>query len=163
MMLFDQGPPLCTTLTFQEGKFIRSTLSPAPQFTCRFLGDTDTTLKNSLLHWLKCYGQKKSTPLALDLENLTPFRERVLKTLQNIPFGETITYGELSTLSGHLKAARAVGSACHFNPFPLFIPCHRVIAAQGKLGGFAYDLTIKSTLLEFEDHSSSTSALRSTS
>ena len=60
------------------------------------------------------------------------------------------SYGELASNAGHPGAARAVGTACHFNPFPLLIPCHRVIAASGKLGGFALDMRIKRALLDFE-------------
>jgi O-6-methylguanine DNA methyltransferase len=81
---------------------------------------------------------------------ITPFRQKVLQELQKVPFGKTLTYGQLASKSGHPNAARAVGSACHINPFPLFIPCHRVIASGGHIGGFAYDIELKKLLLDFE-------------
>ncbi len=61
-----------------------------------------------------------------------------------------MTYGELAANIGQPKAARAIGMACHHNPYPLFIPCHRVIASGKRLGGFAYDLKMKQLLLNFE-------------
>jgi O-6-methylguanine DNA methyltransferase len=80
----------------------------------------------------------------------TPFQQAVWAALQKVPFGETISYGKLAELAGYPKAARAVGGACHRNPLPFFIPCHRVIQADGKLGGYALDLEIKRRLLEWE-------------
>jgi O-6-methylguanine DNA methyltransferase len=80
----------------------------------------------------------------------TPFQQAVWAALQKVPFGETISYGKLAELAGYPKAARAVGGACHGNPLPFFIPCHRVIQADGKLGGYALDLEIKRRLLEWE-------------
>ena len=75
---------------------------------------------------------------------------RVLAALRRIPRGETITYGELAHRMGASHAARAVGSACGANPLPLFIPCHRVVAANGKLGGFSAGLGWKRFLLAKE-------------
>ncbi len=67
----------------------------------------------------------------------TPWTERVLRTLRSeVPRGGTVTYGELARRVGSPGAARAVGAAMAFNPFPLYIPCHRVIAFGGKPGGF---------------------------
>ena len=65
--------------------------------------------------------------------NVTPFQEKVLKQLQQIPYGETRTYGDIAKI---LKtSARAVGNACRNNPVPIIIPCHRVVAANG-IGGY---------------------------
>ncbi len=80
----------------------------------------------------------------------TPFRRKVWNALGKIPFGETRSYGEVAKSVGVPGAARAVGSACGANPLPLFIPCHRVLAAGGKLGGFSGGLGIKRKLLELE-------------
>ncbi len=69
----------------------------------------------------------------------TPFRGQVLAALQQVPFGQVVTYGELAKLVGSPKAARAVGSACAHNPVPLVIPCHRVVPASFSardVGGF---------------------------
>ncbi len=67
-----------------------------------------------------------------------------------VPFGETTTYGELADRIGHPRAARAVGTALGSNPIPVVLPCHRVLRAGGKLGGYAGGLDRKTTLLEIE-------------
>lgn len=83
----------------------------------------------------------------------TPFQRRVQRALKGIPAGETRTYGELAKLLN--TSARAVGGACRANPCPIFIPCHRVVAGGGKIGGFGGQrggewLSIKQTLLRLE-------------
>ena len=80
----------------------------------------------------------------------TEFQQRVLRSIADIPLGQTRTYGELAAAIGSPKAVRAVGSACGRNPVPLFIPCHRVTAANGRLGGFSCGLPWKRLLLEAE-------------
>ena len=82
----------------------------------------------------------------------TPFQRAVWRQLQDIPYGETISYGELARRVGNPKASRAVGSANGANPIPIVIPCHRVIAASGKLGGFGGGLPVKQALLDLETH-----------
>ncbi len=73
----------------------------------------------------------------LDLTNRTPFHQTVLRACAAIPYGETLTYGQLAELAGHPGAARAVGSVMAGNTIPLIIPCHRVIAAAGRPSGFS--------------------------
>ncbi len=80
----------------------------------------------------------------------TDFQQAVWKALQEIPSGETRTYGELAAALGHDGAARAVGRANATNPICLFIPCHRVIGRDGSLTGFAFGEEIKRQLLEHE-------------
>ena len=80
----------------------------------------------------------------------TAFQRSVWRQLQEIPYGETISYGELARRVGNPKASRAVGSANGANPLPIVIPCHRVIAGDGTLGGFGGGLTTKQTLLNLE-------------
>ena len=89
--------------------------------------------------------------VALDLEWATPFQARVAAALRAIPYGETVTYGELAALAGHPNAQRATGTFCAQNRFPLFVPCHRVVAAEGlgKYGSLGLDY--KRRLLELED------------
>jgi len=79
----------------------------------------------------------------------TLFQQRVWQALLTIPYGETVSYGELARMVG-CKSAQAVGQAVGANPIALFIPCHRVIAAHGKLGGYAYGQEIKKRLLHIE-------------
>lgn len=75
--------------------------------------------------------------LELDLDSLGEFERRVLDLTRAIPPGETRTYGEIATALGAPGAARAVGRALGANPIPIIIPCHRVLAAGGKSGGFS--------------------------
>lgn len=78
------------------------------------------------------------------------FQKEVWNQLSKIPYGETISYKELANRVGREKAHRAVGTANGKNPFPVVIPCHRVINESGKLGGFGGGLDLKSKLLELE-------------
>jgi methylated-DNA-[protein]-cysteine S-methyltransferase len=80
----------------------------------------------------------------------TEFMLRVWESLCTIPYGETRSYQEIAQSAGNKKAARAVGQACNRNPIPIFIPCHRVIGAGGKLTGYGGGLEIKSQLLALE-------------
>lgn len=80
----------------------------------------------------------------------TPFREEVWAALRAIPYGRTITYGELAVRVGRPKAVRAVGQANHHNPLSILIPCHRVVGAGGSLTGYGGGLELKRLLLELE-------------
>lgn len=73
----------------------------------------------------------------LDLEHTGEFAKRVYAAARAIPPGRTVTYGRLAEMSGFPRAARAVGQAMRRNPIPLIIPCHRVLASGGKIGGFS--------------------------
>lgn len=88
----------------------------------------------------------------LDLSWATPFMLDVYKALMLIPSGVTLSYSELAELSGHKNAARAVGGAMAKNRFLIIIPCHRVLAAGKKLGGFSGGLDMKADLLRCEGH-----------
>ena len=80
----------------------------------------------------------------------TPFQQQVWGELCKIPYGETISYGELARRIGNPNACRAVGLANGSNPIPIVIPCHRVIGANGKLTGYGGGLPIKEKLLALE-------------
>lgn len=73
----------------------------------------------------------------VDISTMGPFHQAVLTALRNVPPGETVSYGELAARAGNPAAARAVGAAMHANPIPLVIPCHRVLAASKRIGGFS--------------------------
>lgn len=85
----------------------------------------------------------------LDLRG-TDFQRAVWSTLADVPHGETIAYGELAARAGYPGASRACGTAAGSNPLPLFVPCHRVIASGGRLGGFGGRLDLKRALLALE-------------
>jgi methylated-DNA-[protein]-cysteine S-methyltransferase len=80
----------------------------------------------------------------------TPFQQRVWAALRRIPPGRTISYRDLATMAGVPAATRAVGGANGANPVPLIVPCHRVIAANGRLGGYGGGLDRKAWLLRHE-------------
>lgn len=85
-----------------------------------------------------------------DLRDATVFAQSVWQELIKIPRGQTRSYSEIAALVGHPNAARAVGQACGANPIPLLIPCHRVLAASHRLGGFSGGLAWKQCLLRLE-------------
>ena len=82
-------------------------------------------------------GRRKNFTFASDLRSSTPFQRDVLTTVQEVPRGEYLTYGELARRIGKPGAARAVGQALGSNPIPILIPCHRVLASDGSLGGYS--------------------------
>jgi methylated-DNA-[protein]-cysteine S-methyltransferase len=88
----------------------------------------------------------------LDLSSLPPFQQRVFEVVRHIPAGETMSYGDVAAAAGSPGAARAVGQALGRNPFPIVIPCHRVVAAGGRLGGFTATggVSVKAKLLAAE-------------
>jgi len=94
-------------------------------------------------------GRRKLFDLPLSFHG-TDFQVKVWSELQNIPYGETRSYGEIAAMAGNSKASRAVGIANNRNPVVIVVPCHRVIGADGNLTGFAGGLEVKKKLLELE-------------
>jgi O-6-methylguanine DNA methyltransferase len=104
---------------------------------------TETALKAILA------GRKPQKILPLDLAG-TEFQKSVWNALRKISTGKTKSYGEIAQAIGRPKAVRAVGGACGANPVPVLVPCHRVLAANGKIGGFSGGLDRKRDLLARE-------------
>ncbi len=94
-------------------------------------------------------GRRKEFDLPIELNGVSEFACRVLEVMATVPYGETITYGELAAEAGSPGAARAVGRVCGANPIAIVIPCHRVVGASG-LGGFGPGPAIKKRLLALE-------------
>lgn len=94
-------------------------------------------------------GRRTDFDLPLDLHG-TPNQQMVWQGLLEIPFGKTLSYGELAGRLGSPRAARAVGAACGRNPVPVIVPCHRVIGSTGGLHGYGGGLWRKKLLLELE-------------
>ena len=92
-------------------------------------------------------GQRMDFSVELDLSRLSPFQQRVLEETKKIGYGRRITYGTLAKRTG--SHPRAVGGALSRNPFPILIPCHRVVASNG-IGGYSEGVNIKIRLLELE-------------
>jgi methylated-DNA-[protein]-cysteine S-methyltransferase len=88
--------------------------------------------------------------LPLDWRLSHGFRQRVLRAIDRIPYGQTRSYTEMARKAGNERAVRAAGSACGSNPIPLVVPCHRVLRTGGALGGYGGGLPMKQGLLELE-------------
>lgn len=102
--------------------------------------ELDSYFSGHMVNW--------KTPL--DLTIGTDFQRLVWIYLRKIPYGQTVTYGQIAKEMGKPGASRAVGAANGANPIPIIIPCHRVLAGAGKLGGYGGGLPIKQALLQLE-------------
>ena len=111
-------------------------------------GKTADALRRNMQDWFAA----KAPTAAFDLDQaaLYAFQKRVLTAAMAIPVGKTMTYGGLAAILKAPKAARAVGTALARNPFPLFIPCHRIIRSDGSPGGFGGGTAMKRKLLKLE-------------
>ncbi|MHA1297833.1 MAG: MGMT family protein [Candidatus Helarchaeota archaeon] len=89
--------------------------------------------------------------IGLDLSKMTDFQRKVLQITQRIPKGKVATYGLIAEVLGARRYSRAVGNALNKNPYPIKIPCHRVIRSDGYIGGFAKGTEKKEELLKNED------------
>jgi methylated-DNA-[protein]-cysteine S-methyltransferase len=110
------------------------------------------SLPYNLKRQLQRYAAGKSVRwnVPLDLSSGTKFQQKVWRVLTKIPRGETRSYGWVAKKAGKPGASRAVGTACGANPIPVIVPCHRVIAGDGTLGGFGGGLPMKRRLLALE-------------
>jgi len=146
------APPLGITLCWSKGLLASLKLgwssdlaedkSPYPE---------DLDMKKSLVGYVE-RGETVWPDLPIDMSGLSIFSRKVLMTLKNkITFGQTVSYGGLAKMAGSPKAARAVGRIMASNPWPLLIPCHRVVGADGSLVGFSGSgLEMKAYLLNLE-------------
>jgi methylated-DNA-[protein]-cysteine S-methyltransferase len=106
-----------------------------------------SALTNQLEEYFE--GARKEFNLKLLMEG-TPYQKRVWRELLKVPYGETVSYGELAKRVGNPTGAQSVGMAVHFNPIGIIIPCHRVIRRSGEIGGFAGPIFRKKWLLRHE-------------
>jgi methylated-DNA-[protein]-cysteine S-methyltransferase len=136
----DEGALRC--LAFVEG---RHPTEPAPEWTPAEEPFRETARQ------LAAYfaGELTAFDLPLELEG-TPFQQTVWRALCDIPYGETISYGELARRIAKPEAVRAVGAANGQNPVAIVVPCHRVIGSNGKLTGYGGGLPVKEALLALE-------------
>jgi O-6-methylguanine DNA methyltransferase len=107
----------------------------------------------SIARRLRSYfsGQRVRFNAKIDLEQGTPFQQKVWEFLRSIPYGQTRSYRSVARGIGHPNSFRAVGGACGNNPIGILVPCHRVINATGGLGGFTGGLRLKRQLLRLEN------------
>jgi AraC family transcriptional regulator, regulatory protein of adaptative response / methylated-DNA-[protein]-cysteine methyltransferase len=120
------------------------------EFFAATIESNDARLKDAVIAILKSLdGEKAILSLPLDLR-ASAFQMRVWAELRKIPYGETRSYGQVAATLGNPKSVRAVARACATNPVALINPCHRVIAADGKLSGYKWGIERKSALLKAE-------------
>lgn len=120
-------------------KSIENPQSQRPQF----IDDAIRQIKEYLL------GTRKHFDIPLHIDG-SEFQKKVWDIMCHVPYGEVISYGQVAQLIGNPKAFQAVGTACGKNRLPIIIPCHRIIAAKGKIGGFGAGIEKKVWLLELE-------------
>lgn len=94
-------------------------------------------------------GKRRQFSVPLQMAG-TDFQQQVWRAIQKIAYGQTATYLDIAETIGNPKAFRAVGMAAHRNPLPIFVPCHRVVATDGTLGGYAGGVKIKEFLVNLE-------------
>jgi len=107
----------------------------------------DSNFAQQLIEYFE--GKRKEFNIPLDLKG-TSFRKKVWSALLSIPYGQTMSYGQIANYIGNPKASRAVGQACGANPVPIIVPCHRVLTSSGKMGGYTGGIHIKNALLKIE-------------
>lgn len=152
-----RGPSLKVNFFVDERGITEIKLSALPfesGLKWEIIGAKCSDLLEKLIEkWIESYSKKRQPDVILPvvLEGLPPYTTRVLSILKDIPFGISLSYKELAEITGTPQGARAVGNACSKNKCPLVIPCHRVLAAASRLGGFNGGVEIKKTLLTFEN------------
>lgn len=133
-----------------EDELLAMVQSACPGFKANL--DHGSLLLDEVRHRVLSY-LREGVPLpyfALDLRDGTPFQQKVWEVLTRIPMGQTRTYREIAEHIGRPRASRAVGQACARNPILLLVPCHRVTAEGGGLGGFSCGTGVKQALLALE-------------
>lgn len=134
-------------LPHASGRGFRGWLRGQPELEAREAFQPNRAAVAQILEYLE--GKRRRFDLPLDLRG-TPFQRAVYEELLRIPYGEKRSYAEVARAIGRPRAVRAVGAANGANPIPLVVPCHRVIASNGHLGGFGGGLPLKKQLLAME-------------
>ncbi len=147
------GPKIKAKFTINNGKISAIDLSKSKVTLWEIIGESNASLEKDICCWMNDYCTQKPCSIDLPLStehNLPLFTKIVLDRLKAIPFGKFMSYQDLAEILQNPKGARAVGGACGRNPFPLVIPCHRILAKAQKLGGFSCGISIKEQLLIHE-------------
>lgn len=145
---WSSGPLIHLTFWVSGGLITSIKFCASKAFSCTIEGEG---LDEEIFSFIEAYLiGKKGPTLPLDWSPLTSFMRKGLETIQNVPIGLVASYGEIASRMGCPRGGRAIGNVCNKNPYPFVIPCHRIIHSSGKIGGFAYDLSLKQALLDFE-------------
>ena len=145
-------------LASAKGLLVTTLPQRSAQEACQLLGDSvsyatwSPHLFKDLMERLKVYfsGHRTTFPDKLDLSRATHFQREVWEITRLIPYGETRSYAWVAEQIKKPQAVRAVGQALGKNPLPIIVPCHRVVASNGKLGGFSGGVEMKRYLLSLE-------------
>ena len=137
-MLASEEEGMLTSLGFADEVSLPAALSPTP-----LLLEAQRQINAYFSRALKQFN------LPLKLRG-TPFQMAVWNHLREVPYGQTVTYGQLARQAGNPKSARPVGGAMHRNPIGIIVPCHRVVGAGGRLTGYGGGLFRKQALLNLE-------------
>ncbi|WP_296667656.1 MULTISPECIES: methylated-DNA--[protein]-cysteine S-methyltransferase [unclassified Treponema] len=168
--VYSYGSPLGEILIESDGDFLTGLFfkdSPDSKKHKIFESDYDQNVKNArdsgisavaeACRWLDIYFSGRSPDFApkFKIENLTPFRKLVVDEMMKIPFGKTLTYGEIAKKIAAEKgikkmSAQAVGGAVGWNPICIIVPCHRVVGSNGSLTGYGGGIKNKIALLKIE-------------
>ena len=144
MLIVSDGEAICG-LWFYGQKYFKSTIDES------MVEKPDLTIFKKATKWLDDYfnGLNPEIDFKLNPQG-SEFRKKVWKILTEIPYGKTMTYGEIASQLSPTMSAQAVGGAVGHNPISILIPCHRVLGANGKLTGYAGGIERKIKLLELE-------------
>ena len=124
----------------------RASVASRAKVSARAVRHADTAVRQLREYFA---GTRRNFTVPLDLEG-TEFQQQAWAAMCDIRYGQTLSYAQQAKAIGKPKAVRAVGSANGANPIPIIVPCHRVIASDGSLGGYALGLTMKRYLLALE-------------
>ena len=163
--------PLCAVLIAWEGELIRRIeLEADPQQRRLVLevldvcglptGEAPSGLASQIRKHLCGKEVPNYSTVKLDQTIGTPFQKAVWEVVRQVPYGQTRAYRWVAQQIGRPRAARAVGQAVARNPFPLVVPCHRIVASDGSLGGFSAGVSLKRLLVDLERQVWATGAIR---
>ena len=143
MLIVSDGEAICGVWFYGQKYF--------PKFD-NLIENDDLAIFREVKNWFDDYFRGKNPNTTFKLKpNGSEFRQKVWKILTKIPYGQTLTYGEIALKLSSSMSAQAVGGAVGHNPISILIPCHRVLGVNGKLTGYAGGLDKKRKLLELEN------------
>lgn len=146
MLIVSDGEAICG-VWFCSQKHFKSSISED------LVHDDDFPIFKKVKIWFDSYFKGENPKIDFELKpNGSEFRQKVWKILSEIPYGETLTYGEIAREISPTMSAQAIGGAVGHNPIAILIPCHRVLGSNGKLTGYAAGIDKKIELLKLEKH-----------
>ncbi len=144
ILIVSDGKAVCGVWFYGQKHFLSS-------ITGEIVKKDDLPIFNKVRQWLDGYFKGSNPEINFKLKPFgSEFRLRVWKILSEIPYGKTVTYGEIASRLSETMSAQAVGGAVGHNPISIIIPCHRVVGVNGKLTGYAGGIDKKIKLLEIE-------------